>query len=253
MISITIIGSGNVAQHLIKTITKSDALEINQVVARNPDSLHQIIEKDKIISNLSLLKDSDLYIISVSDDAIASVSNSLFLKDKLVAHTSGSVAMEDLSDANRKAVFYPLQTLSKKKEVNFKEVPLCIEAQNEADLKLLNEVAKNISDKVFEVNSEQRKSLHVAAVFVSNFVNHLYKIGSDICDEHNVPFEILKPLILETAKKVQVLAPDDAQTGPAKRNDTSTINKHLTILSDENQKDIYKILTKSIIDNGKKL
>ena len=253
MISITIIGSGNVAQHLIKTITKSDALEINQVVARNPDSLYQIIEKDKIISKISLLKDSDLYIISVSDDAIASVSNSLFLKDKLVAHTSGSVAMEDLSDANRKAVFYPLQTLSKKKEVNFKEVPLCIEAQNEADLKLLNEVAKNISDKVFEVNSEQRKSLHVAAVFVSNFVNHLYKIGSDICDEHNVPFEILKPLILETAKKVQVLAPDDAQTGPAKRNDTSTINKHLTILSDENQKDIYKILTKSIIDNGKKL
>ena len=253
MISITIIGSGNVAQHLIKTITKSDALEINQVVARNPDSLHQIIEKDKIISNTSLLKDSDLYIISVSDDAIASVSNSLFLKDKLVAHTSGSVAMEDLSDANRKAVFYPLQTLSKKKEVNFKEVPLCIEAQNEADLKLLNEVAKNISDKVFEVNSEQRKPLHVAAVFVSNFVNHLYKIGSDICDEHNVPFEILKPLILETAKKVQVLTPDDAQTGPAKRNDTSTINKHLTILSDENQKDIYKILTKSIIDNGKKL
>ena len=253
MISITIIGSGNVAQHLIKAISKSDALEICQVVARNPDSLHQIIEKDKIISDISLLKDSDLYIISVSDDAIASVSNSLFLKDKLVAHTSGSVAMEDLSDANRKAVFYPLQTLSKKKEVNFKEVPLCIEAQNEADLKLLNEVAKNISDKVFEVNSEQRKSLHVAAVFVSNFVNHLYKIGSDICDEHNVPFEILKPLILETAKKVQVLAPDDAQTGPAKRNDTSTINKHLTILSDENQKDIYKILTKSIIDNGKKL
>jgi len=253
MISITIIGSGNVAQHLIKAISKSDALEICQVVARNPDSLHQIIEKDKIISDISLLKDSDLYIISVSDDAIASVSNSLFLKDKLVAHTSGSVAMEDLSDSNRKAVFYPLQTLSKKKEVNFKEVPLCIEAQNEADLKLLNEVAKNISDKVFEVNSEQRKSLHVAAVFVSNFVNHLYKIGSDICDEHNVPFEILKPLILETAKKVQVLAPNDAQTGPAKRNDTSTINKHLTILSDENQKDIYKILTKSIIDNGKKL
>jgi predicted short-subunit dehydrogenase-like oxidoreductase (DUF2520 family) len=132
-------------------------------------------------------------------------------------------------------------------------VPLCLEAENESDLKILNELAKSVSDKVFEVDSDQRKSLHVAAVFVSNFVNHLYKLGSDICIEHKVPFEILKPLILETAKKVQLLSPNEAQTGPAKRNDTTTINKHLAILTDENQKEIYKLLTKSIIDHGKKL
>ncbi len=253
MIKVVIIGSGNVAQHLILAFQKGSGVDLVQVFARNKSNLTHLLDATTITSDFKELKEADLYIISVSDDAIPSVSESLPFKDKLVAHTSGSVAMEDLSDTNRKAVFYPLQTLSKKKEVNFKEVPLCIEAQNETDLKLLSEVAKSISDKVFEVNSEQRKSLHVAAVFVSNFVNHLYKLGSDICEEHQVPFEILKPLILETAKKVQVLTPDAAQTGPAKRKDTTTINKHLAILTDENQAAIYKILTKSIIDNDKKL
>lgn len=253
MISISIIGSGNVAQHLIKAISKTSILELVQVYARNTDSVSHIVDSDKITNDVSQLKNADLYIISVSDDAISSVSKSLFFSDKLVAHTSGSVAMEELSDNNRKAVFYPLQTLSKKKEINFKEVPLCLEAEKASDLELLKQVAYAISDKVFEVNSEQRKSLHVSAVFVSNFVNHLYKIGSDICTEHNVPFEILKPLILETAQKVQIMEPNEAQTGPAKRNDTSTINKHLALLTDVNQKEIYKILTKSIIDNGKKL
>ncbi len=253
MIKVVIIGSGNVAQHLILAFQKATGIELVQAFARNKNNLSNLIDEDKITSDYNHLKEADLYIISVSDDALNNVSHLLPFNNKLVAHTSGSVAIDELGNTNRKAVFYPLQTLSKKKEINFKEVPLCIEAQNEADLKLLTEVAKSISNKVFEVNSEQRKSLHVAAVFVSNFVNHLYKIGSDICTEHNVPFEILKPLILETAKKVQVLSPNDAQTGPAKRKDTTTINKHLAILTNENQQEIYKILTKSIIDNGKKL
>ncbi len=253
MISITIIGSGNVAQHLIKAISKSSSLELVQVYARNHEEILQLVTADKIISEPSQLKNADLYLIAVSDDAIKSVSEAIPFRDKLVAHTSGSVAIIDLSDANRKAVFYPLQTLSKHKEINFKEIPICIEAQNEMDLDLLKIVANSISDKVFEINSEQRKALHVAAVFVSNFTNHLYKIGNDICIKHHVPFEILNPLILETASKIQTLAPIEAQTGPAKRKDTQTINKHLSLLTDENQKEIYKILTKSIIDNDKKL
>jgi len=253
MIKVVIIGSGNVAQHLILAIQKAKNVELVQVFARNKSSISHLLYDDKITSDYNKLKEVDLYIISVSDDAISEVSHLFPFNNKLVAHTSGSVAIHELCNTNRKAVFYPLQTLSKKKEVDYKSVPLCIEAQNETDLKLLNEVARSISDKVYEINSEQRKSLHVAAVFVSNFVNHLYKLGSDICIEHNVPFEILKPLILETAKKVQVLSPNDAQTGPAKRKDTTTINKHLAILTKENQKEIYKLLTKSIIDNGKKL
>ena len=106
---------------------------------------------------------------------------------------------------------------------------------------------------MFNIDSNQRKSLHIAAVFVCNFVNHLYKIGNEICNENNIDFEILKPLIQETANKILKLSPEEAQTGPAKRNDSTTINKHLAILTDENQKEIYKLLTKSIIDNGKKL
>ncbi|WP_395066853.1 Rossmann-like and DUF2520 domain-containing protein [Flavobacterium sp.] len=253
MISITIIGSGNVAQHLIKAVSKSIDLELVQVFSRSKESVLHLVPNEKIISETSLFKEANLYLIAVSDDAISSVSHLLPFNNKLVAHTSGSVAIEELSNSNRKAVFYPLQTLSKNKEINFKEIPLCLEAQNEADLKLIKQVANSISDKVFEVNSEQRKSLHVAAVFVSNFVNHLYKIGNDICLEHNVPFDILKPLIQETSKKIELLSPNEAQTGPAKRKDSQTINKHLEILTDQNQKEIYKILTKSIIDNDKKL
>lgn len=253
MVSISIIGSGNVAQHLIKAILQSDNLELVQVVARTPEAVSHLISLDKITSDFSNLKEAHLYIIAVSDDAIQNVSNSLPFTDQLVVHTSGSVAMDDLSDSNRKAVFYPLQTLSKKKEIDFSSVPLCIETQNEADFHLVSEVANSLSNHVYEVNSDQRKSLHVAAVFVSNFTNHLYKIGNDICTEHGVPFKILKPLISETAHKIQTLHPADAQTGPAKRNDSTTINKHLAILTDEHQKEIYKILTKSIIDNGKKL
>lgn len=253
MISITIIGAGNVAQHLIKAISKSSQLDLVQVFARNSDSISHLISSDKITSDYTQVKEADLYLISVSDNAIAEVSSKLPFENRLVAHTSGSFSIDNLNPKNRKAVFYPLQTFSKNKAVNFREVPICIEAQTSEDLNLLKKAGSILSDKVFEINSSQRKSLHVSAVFVSNFVNHLYSIGNKICEENNVPFEVLKPLIMETASKIETLSPDDAQTGPAKRNDTETINTHLKFLTDENQKNIYKILTKSIIDNGKKL
>ena len=253
MIRVVIIGSGNVAQHLIKAFTKSNSIEIVQAFSRNKQNLENLIDSSKITSDLNALIDADLYIISVSDNAIAEVSHQLNLKNKLVVHTSGSISMTDLENKNRKGVFYPLQTFSKNAVVNFEAIPICLESENNDDYKLLETVAKSISDKVFNINSNQRKALHVSAVFVNNFVNHLYKIGNDICIENNIPFEILQPLITETANKITSLSPNEAQTGPAKRNDTQTINTHLQFLSDENQKEIYKILTKSIIDNGKKL
>ena len=253
MIRVVIIGSGNVAQHLIKAFTKSNSIEIVQAFSRNKQNLENLIDSSKITSDLNALIDADLYIISVSDNAIAEVSHQLNLKNKLVVHTSGSISMTDLENKNRKGVFYPLQTFSKNAVVNFEAIQICLESENNDDYKLLETVAKSISDKVFNINSNQRKALHVSAVFVNNFVNHLYKIGNDICIENNIPFEILQPLITETANKITSLSPNEAQTGPAKRNDTQTINTHLQFLSDENQKEIYKILTKSIIDNGKKL
>lgn len=253
MISITIIGSGNVAQHLIKAIAHATDLKLIQVVARNTTELVPFVAIEKISTDFSHLLPADLYLLAISDDAIASVSDALQLKDKLVAHTSGSVPITALNANNRNAVFYPLQTFTKNKEVNFKKIPICLESQYPEDLILLQKVAQHLSDEVFEINSNQRKSLHVAAVFVCNFVNHLYQIGNAICEENQVPFDILKPLILETASKIEHLSPSEAQTGPAKRKDTLTINSHLSFLKEDYQKEIYKILTKSIIDNGKKL
>ena len=257
MIKASIIGSGNVAQHLIvalqNSIINGAEIELVQVHTRQKSTLSHLLDFNKITDDWSTLAEADLYIIAVSDNAISNVSEQIPYKNKLVVHTSGGISLEALAPNNRKGVFYPLQTFSKNKVVNFKTIPICIESQNASDFQLLQKVAQSISDSVFAINSEQRKALHVAAVFVSNFSNHMYKIGNDICIENNLPFEILSPLIQETAEKITQLSPNEAQTGPAIRNDKETINAHLTLLSDENQKNIYTILTQSIQNNGKKL
>ena len=253
MIKVSIIGSGNVAQHLILALLKAKNIKICQVFARNPESIAHLINPKKIISKIDQLLKVDLLIVAVSDNAIKEISSHIPISNQLVAHTSGSFLINDLDSKNRKAVFYPLQTFSKNKEVNFLEIPICLEAQNEQDYQILEKVAKSISNNVQKINSNQRKALHVSAVFVCNFTNHLYQIGNDICQENNVDFNILKPLILETANKILALSPIEAQTGPAKREDSITINEHLNFLKNDNQITIYKLLTKSIIDNGKKL
>ncbi len=253
MIKITLIGSGNVSQHLINAFAKNSAIELIEVYSRTKKEIAPLLDSNKIVTDLALLKDADLYIIAVSDDAISMVSEQLPFKNKLVAHTSGTASLQAINTKNRSAVFYPLQTFTKNKEVDFKTIPLCLESENETDYLVLERVAKSISDAVYSINSEQRKALHVAAVFVNNFTNHLYQIGQEICEEHQVSFDILKPLIAETANKINTLSPIEAQTGPAKRNDITTIESHLSYLSNENQKKIYTLLTKSIQNNGKKL
>lgn len=253
MIKVTLIGSGNVAQHLLSAFNKTAAVEIVQVFSRRKEAVSHLVSFDKITDNFEDLTEADAYIIAISDDAIQEVSTQLPFKNRLVVHTSGGASMEKLYDDNRKGVFYPLQTFTKGKEVDFKSIPICLESQFSEDYHILKRIAESISDKVFAINSEQRKALHIAAVFVNNFTNHLYKIGSDICEEHQVPFEILQPLIKETADKILTLSPSEAQTGPAKRNDLTTIKSHLDFLSDENHKTIYKLLTQSIQENGKKL
>ena len=143
--------------------------------------------------------------------------------------------------------------LIEEKPIDFKSVPICLEAENEKDVQTLKQLAHSISNAVYEINSEQRKALHVAAVFVNNFVNHLYQVGNEICDANAIPFAILKPLIQETANKIATLSPKNAQTGPAKRNDLKTIAAHEEFLKNENQAAIYKLLTQSLQNNGKKL
>lgn len=245
------------AQHLIRAFNNPDVsapqVELIQAFSRKKDQLIHLLDSGKIIDDFQDLAQADLYILAISDDAIAAVSSQLPFENRLVVHTSGSVAITDLDDKNRKGVFYPLQTFSKEKLVDFKNIPVCLETQNESDYAIVETVAKSISKTVFPIDSNQRKALHVSAVFVNNFVNHLYQIGQEICEENHVPFEILKPLILETVQKIMVLSPKEAQTGPAKRNDLATIKSHQLFLSNENHDTIYKILTQSIQHNGKKL
>ena len=231
MISVVIIGQGNVAFHLNKVFLKAKNVDVTQINSRKLENIPQ----------------ADVTIIAVSDDAIAEVSSKI--NNSFVVHTSGSVALNSLENSSRKGVFYPLQSFSKDKKVSFKKVPFCLEAETKEDFKLLEKLAKSIGKKIYHINSEQRKRLHVSAVFVNNFTNHLYKIADDICEEHQVPFEILQPLIQETAKKIKHLSPKDAQTGPAKRNDQETIKNHLELLN-KNQQEIYSLLTKSILNGN---
>lgn len=227
MISVIVIGNGNVALHLVNAFKKSNTILVTQINSRQLENIPQ----------------ADVTIIAVSDDAIAEVSSKI--NNSFVVHTSGSVSMNVLRSKSRKGVFYALQTFSKNKEVDFSEIPFCLETENKEDYTLLEQVAKSIGTKIVAINSEQRKALHIAAVFVNNFTNHLYKIGNDICKEHKIPFEVLQPLIIETANKIKTLSPEKAQTGPAVRKDKKTIKNHLELLT-KNQQEIYKILTKSI-------
>ncbi|MFY0604243.1 MAG: DUF2520 domain-containing protein [Flavobacteriaceae bacterium] len=234
MISVAIIGHGNVGTHLYNALHIVKDVEVVQINSRD----------------LTTLKKVDVTVIAVSDDAIGKVSANI--ENTLVVHTSGAVNIQVLKNSSNKGVFYPLQTFSKDSIVDFTTIPICLEAENKKDLMLLERLARMISSQVYHIDSEQRKNIHVAAVFVNNFVNHMYTMAYDICKEHHLPFEILQPLITETANKIQSLSPSEAQTGPAKRNDMQTIQNHLTLLNQQ-QQEIYTKLTQSIQNYGKKL
>ena len=253
MIKVVIIGAGNVASHLYQSFSKAEQLDVIQVYNRNPVHLDFVEDAEKRTSDLKKLKQADLYLIAIKDEAIEELVQNLQISSGLIAHTSGSQDMNVLSDFENYGVFYPLQTFSKNKEVNFQEVPLCLEANSEANLQFLKKIAELVSRNQYEVNSEQRRALHVSAVFVNNFSNHLFALADDYCRKNNLPFEILRPLIKETFTKIETLDPYSAQTGPALRDDKETIEAHLELL-DEERKKIYTILTESIQKlHGKKL
>lgn len=247
MTTIVFLGFGNVNFHLINTLYKHNKDSVIQVYNRSEINLNKELNKIPFTTDLSKIKEADLYIIGIPDDAIAAFSETLPLKNKLVVHTSGSVSMEALSKRNRKGVFYPLQTFSKNREVNFNTIPICIEAKEEADLELLTNLGKSLSEKVVEIDSDERSKLHLAAVFVNNFVNHLYAIGDDILGNNELSFDLLHPLIEETASKVKTLSPSEVQTGPARRGDQKTIEKHLHLLTEGPESELYQQLTESLM------
>ncbi len=253
MIKVVIIGAGNVATHLYRTFSQAEQLEVIQVYNRNAAHLDFVEQPTKKVSDINDIEKADLYILAIKDEAIGDFATRLPKNMGLFVHCSGSVDLNVLSGFENYGVFYPLQTFSKNKPVNFKEVPVCLEANTEDNLQFLKKIAGIISNNVFEVNSSQRRALHLSAVFVSNFTNHMYDLAAEYCRKNELPFKILQPLIKETATKIETLTPHSAQTGPALRNDQKTISAHLEML-DEDQKKIYTILTESIQKlHGKKL
>jgi predicted short-subunit dehydrogenase-like oxidoreductase (DUF2520 family) len=250
---ITIIGSGNVATHLAAAF-KNAGHRIVQVYSRemqNAALLAYHVGAEAIDDLSHINPETDIFIISVKDDAIPSIAHQLAQYEKLTVHTSGALSLRKLSSITPNAgVFYPLQTLSKNKEVDFKTVPLCIEGADEAITSLLEQLAQTISNHVYRVNSEQRKVLHLAAVFACNFPNYLYGIAQQLLAKQDMDFEMLRPLILETAQKVQDNLPAEVQTGPAARNDENTMAAHLQMLADEPAlKTLYTLLSQGIIKN----
>lgn len=254
MIKIVLLGTGNVAGYFFETISASEKLQVIQVYNHAPESLSPYADKVAVTTSIEDLKSADIYLMAVRDDAIPGLSQKLAHKKGLVLHTSGAVHLESIAECPRRGVFYPLQTFSKARKVVHRDIPYCLEASELEDLELLKSMAKELGGIPYLVNSEQRKKLHLAAVFVCNFVNHLYAIGEQICKENDLPFEILQPLIRETAAKISDASPFDSQTGPAKRNDQSTISSHLDSIKVEENREIYKLLTKAIQSaHGKEL
>ncbi|MFY9153314.1 MAG: DUF2520 domain-containing protein [Prolixibacteraceae bacterium] len=246
-----IIGAGNLATQLALSLQEK-AVPVRQIYSRTIESARELAEKVNadFTNDLSqIYPDADLYVIAVKDSAIQEVLENLSLdENSLIVHTAGSVSMQVLDGFSLNyGVFYPLQTFSKVRKVDFSVIPICIEANHPWSLVKLQELAAILSGTVRQINSEERKTLHLAAVFANNFVNHFYAVSANILQDKHLNFDLLKPLILETAEKVQSLQPVDAQTGPAQRNDEAVINAQLNLLQDrpEFQK-IYSFVTESI-------
>ena len=242
---IVIIGSGNVAYHLAKAF-KESGVEVSQIFGRNATELSKISKELQIPFSTENLADADLYLISVSDSSIAEVSTLIKKENVLVAHTSGSVSREALVGNYRKSVFYPLQTFSKSKKLDYKKIPFFIDAENEEDAEILKNLALKISENVMFANDEKRKYIHLTAVFACNFVNHLFARAKEISDSQDIPFEYFFPLIDETTQKIHELEPKLAQTGPAVRGDNRILELHEQLITEEEKLKIYKTLNESI-------
>ncbi|MHA3046819.1 Rossmann-like and DUF2520 domain-containing protein [Riemerella anatipestifer] len=242
---IVIIGSGNVAFHLNNAFHEAN-IKVSQLFGRNKEALKLMSETTKIPYSTNTLQNADLYIICVKDDVIAEVSQIIKNENALVVHTSGSMPKDVLEGNYRKGCFYPLQTFSKNKILNYTEIPFFIEAENTQDLDILKNLALRISQRVQEADYEKRKYIHLTAVFACNFVNHLYARAKEIADSQNIPFNYFIPLIEETMDKIYYLDPKKAQTGPAVRNDARVLELHRQLITDETQLEIYNLMNQSI-------
>jgi predicted short-subunit dehydrogenase-like oxidoreductase (DUF2520 family) len=249
---IVLLGSGNVATHLGKALKQAghDIIEVWSRTFSNAQVLATALKADPIqnISELSL--NGDVYILCVSDDSIKDVASSSRLQNKLLVHTSGSTSLEILSEFSPECgVLYPLQTFSKSKAIDFDEIPLIIEASTPEVQETLGQLALSLSQKIYFLDFKKRQILHMAAVFACNFVNYLYSVAEELLDRNMLDFDMIRPLIAETAEKIQTHPPQEAQTGPAKRNDVKILSAHLNLLKDDPQfYELYELLSQRIVN-----
>lgn len=248
---ISIIGSGNVAT-LLSLALKEKGIQIHQVYSRT--LAHANLLADKLqaaaVNQIKYIDDSaDLYIFCLKDDAYSELLSEWTLKDKNMVHTSGSLSSSMFAaHSNSRGVFYPFQSFSIDREIDFSEIPIFIDAESPELLSGLQKLGQKLETKVVQFDHEQRKIYHLAAVFANNFVNRLYHIAQEICESESLDFDLIRPLIKETSNKVMDALPSDMQTGPAKRVDLELLNIHYSSLSGNLDKQkVYQILSESII------
>lgn len=255
--NIVLLGAGNLASVLGQALHDA-GLPIVQVYNRTFAAARQLGQQlsASFTDQINQIESqADLYLICVSDQAIGQLAEQLaFLNspDRLIVHTSGATPGRIFQKYfDQFGVLYPLQSFSKEKAIDLSSVPFCVDANRERGLRQLEQLAARLSTKVFRINDDQRSLLHVAAVFVNNFSNHLFDLMDRWLEEEQIPFELLQPLILGGAQKIQGLAPKAAQTGPAIRGDIDTIQRHLLILSERRPElvSIYRQFTQSINPN----
>ncbi len=251
--SAVIVGSGNVAWHMLKALGDS-GIVIRQIVARNPVTARMLSDDYQVpfVTDPALMdRAAGIYILAVQDDEIEHAALSLKLDDQLLVHTSGFSDLAVLQGfSSDTGVIWPLQSLTTGKSVDYRQIPFFIEANNDHTLSILKNLAESISDTVISTESPIRKHVHLAAVIASNLSNHLYTIAASILEKQKIAFEVLVPLIRETAAKSALKGPVHNQTGPASRGDLKVIGQHLKMLEDEpSYRDIYKLITENIIQH----
>lgn len=253
--SVSFIGAGQVAWHLAPALDNA-GWAVKEVYSRNPQHAEALTERlyqGEVKASLDFsTSESRLFVMAVADDAMEAIAQEIILPEEAtLVHTSGSVPLEVLAFAApaRSAVFYPLQTFTRAKRVDFKQVPILIETADEQTWNELYVMAKAISTRVHRIDAKKRLALHVAAVFASNFTNHLLYASQRILEAHDLPYDLIKPLIAETIQKSLDFGPEAAQTGPARRGDLKTLDRHLAFLHEHpTQAELYRMLSQDILD-----
>ena len=252
MMKVTLIGAGNLATQLGKSLKKAGVI-ISQVYSRTEDSartLGELLEAEWLTDIKALRDEADIYIFSVKDSVLCELISEACKSrgEKLFLHTAGSMPMSCFEGkALHYGVFYPMQTFSKTKDVDFERIPVFIEGNSIETEDVIKSLANKLTQRVIRLSSVDRKYLHLAAVWTCNFTNYCYTVASDILGEHGIPFDVMLPLINETTEKIQKISPKEAQTGPAVRGDRNVMSKQLELMNGkEDLQELYKMLSKGI-------